>query len=134
MNLTVQMQGFDRLALKTRRLTDAAQTGLKFGVSEAAFIMQEEAKRNAPVKSGALRDSIHTETVTDEPEKQVLKVLPDTPYAARIEFGFVGADSLGRVYNQAPNPYMRSAFDVMKGEATEAIKNGVVETVQGAHR
>lgn len=30
-------------------------------------------------------------------------------YAARIEFGFVGADSLGRVYNQAGRYYVTTA-------------------------
>lgn len=29
-------------------------------------------------------------------------------YAARVEFGFVGADSLGRVYNQPPKSYLRA--------------------------
>lgn len=29
------------------------------------------------------------------------------PYARRIELGFVGTDSLGRVYNQPPYPYFR---------------------------
>jgi len=28
------------------------------------------------------------------------------PYAARIEFGFHGTDSLGRQYDQAPEPYI----------------------------
>lgn len=35
----------------------------------------------------------------------------DVEYARRIEFGFVGADSLGRVYNQAAQPYLRPALD-----------------------
>ena len=32
-------------------------------------------------------------------------------YARRIEFGFVGPDSLGRNYNQAAQPYLRPALD-----------------------
>jgi phage gpG-like protein len=32
-------------------------------------------------------------------------------YAARLEFGFVGADSKGRVINQAARPYMRDSLN-----------------------
>lgn len=31
----------------------------------------------------------------------------------RLEFGFVGADSLGRHYNQPPYPHARPAFDLV---------------------
>lgn len=34
----------------------------------------------------------------------------DSPYAARIELGFHGYDSLGRFYNQAPQPWLLPAF------------------------
>lgn len=33
--------------------------------------------------------------------------LGTVPYARRLELGFVGTDSLGRRYNQAPRPYLR---------------------------
>lgn len=33
------------------------------------------------------------------------------PYAARIEYGFVGTDSLGRSISQNAQPYMRPAAD-----------------------
>ncbi|MCB0107683.1 MAG: HK97 gp10 family phage protein [Caldilineaceae bacterium] len=34
----------------------------------------------------------------------------DSPYARRIELGFHGYDSLGRFYNQGPQPYLLPAF------------------------
>ncbi len=34
----------------------------------------------------------------------------DVPYALRMELGFVGVDSLGRHYNQAPRPFLRPAL------------------------
>lgn len=51
----------------------------------------------------------------------VYKVGTDLEYAARIEFGFTGPDSLGRVYNQAPHPYLRPAFDENRAKATAEI-------------
>ena len=33
-------------------------------------------------------------------------------YARRLELGFVGTDSLGRTYAQAPRPYLRPALEI----------------------
>jgi len=33
------------------------------------------------------------------------------PQGRRLEYGFTGADSLGRVYNQPPYPHVAPAFD-----------------------
>jgi hypothetical protein len=46
-------------------------------------------------------------------------------YARRIEYGFQGADSLGRNYSQAAQPYLRPAVDedgrTAQREAVEAL-------------
>ncbi|MFE7093300.1 HK97 gp10 family phage protein [Streptomyces erythrochromogenes] len=36
------------------------------------------------------------------------------PQARRLEFGFVGADSLGRIYNQAPLPHVGTAVEEIR--------------------
>lgn len=36
-----------------------------------------------------------------------LRVFTDNVYAARLEFGFIGTDRLGRNINQGPRPYWR---------------------------
>ncbi len=135
MQLTAKMTGMDALSLKVKYLIQAAQRGLKYGVSEAAFAIQEEAKVLVPVDTGNLREAIHTEPVTDEAEKQVQMVTPavgaankwgfDPAYARRIEMGFFGADSMGRVYNQPAQPYMRPAFDNKQAEAAAGIKQSI---------
>lgn len=56
-------------------------------------------------------------TVTDE--EIVAKVGTVMEYAMRLEFGFNDTDSLGRKYNMAPRPYMRSTYH----ENKEKIKN-----------
>ena len=140
--LTVRVQGADTASLKFKYLIKAAQKGLALSVPEAALLFQEEAKSIVPVDTGRLRDGIHTEQVTDELDRQVLMVTPvveasnkegfDPPYARRIEYGFVGADSLGRIYNQAAQPYMRPAFDSKSAEATAVIKNGIIDALDEA--
>ena len=39
-----------------------------------------------------------------------LRIFTNVPYSRRLEFGFVGRDSLGRNYNQGPRPYWRVAM------------------------
>lgn len=45
-----------------------------------------------------------------------------SPQAARLEFGFVGSDSLGRHYHQAPFPHFRPAALRAQNEMIEAVK------------
>jgi hypothetical protein len=125
------------LQAKIAAFAAAKEAGMKAGVAAGAQLFEDEAKTLVPVKSGNLRDHIHTETVTDEAQVQTLAVTPtieasnkygfEPPYARRIEKGFIGVDSLGRHYNQAAQPYMAPAFENKRQEATDAIKQGVIQ-------
>jgi HK97 gp10 family phage protein len=133
------MPGLD---LRIKYLMEGARAGLKFGVSEAGLLFETAAKANVPVLTGNLRDHIHTEQVIDEPLRQEVIVTPvveasnaqgfDPAYARRIELGFVGTDSLGRNYHQAPQPYMRPAFEEQKEAAQETIVRNVKDEVVNA--
>ena len=135
MQITVSIRGLDALSLQVKYMQVAAQLGLKLGVSEAAGLVGNEAKVLVPVETGNLRDHIHTDLVTDEPQTQVRAVSPaveadnkwgfDPAYARRIEFGFSGMDSLGRVFHQVEQPYMRPAYESQKEAAKEAIRDGL---------
>jgi HK97 gp10 family phage protein len=137
MRITIALTGLDSLALAVGYMKTAAQTGLKLGVSEAAGLIEAEAKAIVPVETGNLRDAIHTEQTVDEPETQVQTVSPaveagnkwgfDPAYARRIEFGFVGQDSLGRHYHQAAQPYMRPAYETQKQPAIDAVRDSLYQ-------
>ncbi len=43
------------------------------------------------------------------------------PYACRLELGFVGVDSRGRHYNQAPRPFLRPALLRSRSRIIELI-------------
>ncbi|MFB7742492.1 HK97 gp10 family phage protein [Streptomyces sp. NPDC056132] len=58
---------------------------------------------NAP--TGDYRRS-WTHTVQTSGETVIGTVGTNKPQARRLEFGFVGADSLGRIYNQRPYPHV----------------------------
>jgi HK97 gp10 family phage protein len=123
--LNVRLNGLDALSLGVKYLQKGAQTGLRLGVDEAAGLFEAAAKANAPVDTGRLRDSIHTAATSDTAEKQERNIAPDTPYARRIEYGFIGPDSLGRMFHQPAQPYMRPAFDTERDRAAAAIKDSV---------
>lgn len=46
-----------------------------------------------------------------------------SPYGARREFGFYGADSLGRVYNDLPEPYAIPAINENEVEIVAQIRH-----------
>lgn len=54
----------------------------------------------------------------------------DRPQGRRLEFGFVGADSLGRVFSQPPFPHVQPALPAM----TAALRFGMLSAVQEALR
>ena len=53
----------------------------------------------------------------------------DVPYAARLEYGFVGTDSLGRNYNQAPEPYLQPTLDENEGEIEDMFAAAIENTL-----
>ena len=50
----------------------------------------------------------------------------EKPQGRRLEFGFVGADSLGRIYNQPPYPHVQPALPAM----TAALRFGMLSAVE----
>ena len=63
--------------------------------------------------SGTLRRSIKMVGEPVEVGRGVwsARVGPTSIYGRRVELGFNGSDALGRVYNQAPNPYLKPGVD-----------------------
>jgi hypothetical protein len=53
----------------------------------------------------------------------------DRPQGRRLEFGFVGADSLGRMYNQPPFPHAGPAVEELSKNYPEQILRAVGEAL-----
>lgn len=73
---------------------------------------------NAP--TGDYRRSINRLT-TRRATGTVGQVGTDKPQGRRLEFGFTGADSLGRNYNQPPYPHFGPALDKIAPEFEQAL-------------
>ena len=78
-------------------------------VKTAALAVQAAGMKRTKVVSGSLRRSWRTESQGP----YAAFVGPTMIYARRVELGFFGPDSLGRVYKQPPRPYVRPAYDEM---------------------
>lgn len=53
----------------------------------------------------------------------------DAPQGRRLEFGFVGADSLGRVYNQPPFPHVQPALPFIEATLRAQMRFAVAEVL-----
>ena len=85
-------------------------------------IVESSAKEKAPVKTGALRDSIISDVEQTAAEVTV-EVGPTVDYADDVEFGGV---------RRAAKPFLRSAIDETEETVIEALVNelnGVLENL-----
>ena len=87
-------------------------------VTKGAHLVEAAAKQKASgrpgpnVVTGTLRRSIGLVDVTRlGPGRWQSQTAPTVVYARRIELGFHSADSLGRVYDQPPFPYLGPGLD-----------------------
>ena len=133
----VHVIGAEDLAAKFRALADdikgpaleAATRAAALPILNQVRITVPEGGRT-PYKTGTYRRSFHMETVEKTPERCTVQVGTDSPYGKRLEYGFVGADKLGRVYNQSPRPHVRPAFDENKGAAVEEFRAAIGDIIR----
>lgn len=88
-------------------------------------VSNPNAEFGVPIQSGELRAAINKEVKTKGAFKVVGRVWVsgNIPYAQRIEFGFIGTDSLGREFHQLPRPFMRPALTRNLPEIKEMFKS-----------
>ena len=137
--------GSKELIAKFNKLGEAARgKALENSLVAGGLLISNSAKDNAPYISGTLKRSIHVGghiaesapgfTTNDEGGEYSdvggnkitqtgaeILVGTNLDYARRIEFGFSGADSLGRVFNQPAQAYLRPALDEEKENVKDEI-------------
>lgn len=115
------VRGGEGLRRRLARMKTAVRAeSLAAAGEDAGEVVAEEAQATAPVLSGHLRSRINVVVVQEGEARVVVSIgvnLDEVPYARRIEFGFQGADRLGRVYHQPAQAYLRPAIDGRKREA-----------------
>jgi hypothetical protein len=63
------------------------------------------------VDFGNYINSIATQLASSNQTEAFAEVGTGAEQALRLEFGFMGRDSIGRLYNQLPRPHFRPAYD-----------------------
>lgn len=74
--------------------------------------------------SGRFFKSVTSQVVRDTDGSVLGLIGTDVPYQPRLELGFVGTDSKGRVYHQAPRPAFRPALEMSRQRIRQIL--GVV--------
>lgn len=133
MKATITLIGEKALKAKFQQLDKAAQGwALAKAVKAGILPIQNEAIVLVAKDTGTLARSIHSAITKHSHLYAECVTGTDVEYAARIEFGFMQADSLGRHYNQPAQPYMRPAFDTKKKEAENDTKAALIDLINAA--
>ena len=89
------------------------------GMKESALVLEAEARRGAPVRTGELRESFETVVKTKQGDL-IAEIINTAWYSYLVEYGhaIVGKKPRKRRTGKrvAPKPFMRNALDV-RGEA-----------------
>lgn len=107
-----RVTGTDELNSTLKALA-AKATGqnLAAALRAGGLVIETPAKAKAPVLTGNLRRSIHTEVSTGG-EKVEARVGTNVEYGPHVEFG---------TSSQRAQPYLRPAYDENKGQAMDEI-------------
>lgn len=143
--MEVQVKGMDKLLKKLDKLGGSIPQSVQKALMRGGAVFEAGAKAHCPVGTGNLRDSIHTET---ESENQVT-VGTSVKYAPDVEFGtgpkgdpsvphttkkyWRYQDAQGNwhtSHGQTPQPFMRTAFAEGKDKVVEAVKESIKEDVE----
>lgn len=126
--MNVGMKVFGHAETASRFVTLAATVGPKtqavihtYGMLLQTKVQAHASGRPGPnAPTGDYRRSIHVE-FSGESGSAKATVGTNKPQARRLEFGFVGIDSLGRHYSQPPYPHFGPALDEIEPDFLTAL-------------
>ena len=108
------VEGASALVKDLKAMEDAAAAALMQAAKAGGKIALEQAKRNCPVDSGALKQSLHLTEGKATNTKATVQVDYDKSlkYGTHVELGS---------RNRPANPFMRNAVDENQNQINEAI-------------
>ena len=108
------VEGADALVKDLKAMEGAAADALMVAAKAGGKIALEDAKRNCPVDSGALKQSLHLTEGKATNTKATVQVDYDKSlkYGTHVELGS---------RNRPANPFMRNAVDENQNQINEAI-------------
>ena len=120
----VAIEGADKIVKKLKEMDDAAGDVLMKAAMEGGQIVLEEAKRNCPVDTGTLRNSLKLTKDKQTKTKATVKIDFDKSlkYGTHVE--------LGTKYHPA-QPFLRGSVDENQNEINVEITDTVSDAVGG---
>lgn len=121
MAVEVKFEGMDELIKAVEALGQKGSRIENEALREAGTYLAEEMKKEAPVRTGELRDSIKCSNVKTKQGQKYVEVGPDetTNWRAKfIEFGTI---------HIKPNPFMSRAYEKNKNRVQEIIAQKLKE-------
>ena len=110
----VQVEGLEKIKKTLESMGDAAGSVLMKGAKVGGEVALEDAKRNCPVDTGALKQSLHLTEDKKTAKKATIKV----DYDKKLKYGtFV---ELGTA-TKPGNPFLRNAVDKNQAEINQKI-------------
>lgn len=117
---SVTVDGVDELVRKLQGLArKATPAQARAALTAGALAIQTSAAQKAPVDTGTLRRSIHTETAETR-DGAVARVGTNVEYAPAQEFG---------TSRMRAQPYLRPAYDEKKSAALQEMHRALREMV-----
>jgi HK97 gp10 family phage protein len=130
---TVTIEGLPELKRKLQNMSEEMrQAKLETAVLAGGQLIKNEAQVRVPVLTGTLRRSITVQISESNATSASAAIGTNLAYAARIEFGFNGRDSRGRLYSQPAQPYLRPAFDQERENAYLEIQDALRDAIDNA--
>lgn len=129
----IKVEGIKELQAAFDSLERELQEALVDAVTQAAIVVEREAKANSekggdafPHRiTGNLMNSIKELRQMVGPGRVESEVGTAMEYGPRLEYGFMDVDRLGRRYNQHPRPFLRPALDENEAEIQAAFEKAI---------
>lgn len=111
MKIEVNLKQLERLERKYSHAPERANNIVNNALREVEPLLMQEAVINASGRPGPnIVTGEYVSKFRTEISDNTLTLSNPSEQAHRLEYGFYGADSLGRVYNQPPFPHFRPAI------------------------
>lgn len=124
-----EVTGIPRQQRRFKMLGRRTKLGSSLLIRKQGRALRDDIRKRAPKDTGAYARSIRSE-VKRGVTGSTIAVFTEHPAAHRLEYGFVGADSLGRVYAQEPRPHWRPAIAAAEKRLPKTFRKMVRDSVR----
>lgn len=135
--LEFDLLGVSEFVAALEAMDARVEVATRTAVANSALMIQRQAQTNASgrpgpnVRSGTLRRSFRVDGPHRIGTGWEARIGPTVIYSRRVELGFDGTDSIGRIYHQPPYPYFGPAWRFGTTVAVHRVWRDAVAAAMG---